>query len=106
MGLPSALLEQPQVWESIYNRAAREYETRLKSGNWTPTSDGGQGELMREVVTGALEQLAIQIGLDVARDLERWVRFHFLCQEARTEKGIPAGGSCTPTTRNLGFSEF
>jgi len=84
MGLPSALLEQPQVWESIYNRAAREYETRLKSGNWTPTSDGGQGELMREVVTGALEQLAIQIGLDVARDLERWVRFHFLCQEART----------------------
>ena len=84
MGLPNLLLEQPQVLESIYTQAVIEYETRLKSGNWTPTPDGGQGELMRQVVTLALEQLATQMGLDVAQDLERWVRFHFLCEEART----------------------
>jgi hypothetical protein len=84
MGLPNPLLEQPQIWESIYTQAVTEYETRLKLGDWTPTSDGGRGELVRQVVTKALQQLAIQMGRDVAQDLERWVRFHFFCPEART----------------------
>ncbi len=88
MGLPNSLLEQPQIWESIYTQAVIEYETRLKLGDWTPTSDGGRGNLMRQIVTKALQQLAIEMGQDVAQDLERWVLFHFFCPEAKAAMRI------------------
>ncbi|HBE19680.1 MAG TPA: hypothetical protein DEG17_14355 [Cyanobacteria bacterium UBA11149] len=82
MGLPDKLLEHPEVWTSIYTQAANEHETRLRLRDWEIGVDGARGNLMREVVTKALLQLAEQMGHSVAVDLERWVLFHFFCEEA------------------------
>ena len=84
MGLPDKLLEHPEVWTSIYTQAANEHETRLRLRDWAIGVDGARGCLMREVVTKALQQLAEQMGHSVAVDLERWVQFHFFCEEARS----------------------
>lgn len=82
LGLPNALLEQPSVWESIYTQALVEFETRYRTRNWTGSPDGERGQLIRQIVTKALRQLAVEMGQDVALDLEQWVRFHFFCPEA------------------------
>ena len=83
LGLSNALLERAAVWESIYAQAMVEYETRYRTRDWTASKDGERGELIRQVVTKMLSQLAEQIGRDVALNLEQWVRFHFFCPEAR-----------------------
>ncbi|MEQ8956504.1 MAG: hypothetical protein RLP02_01050 [Coleofasciculus sp. C2-GNP5-27] len=69
MRLPDALLEHPEVWKSIYTQAASEHETRLRLRDWAVGMDGGYGELMRQVVTKAFQQLAEQMGREVAVDL-------------------------------------
>ena len=82
LGLPNDLLEQPYIWESIYTQAFIEYETHDLMRNWNGIH-GERGELARQVVTKALPLLAQQMGRDVAIDLEKWVRFHFFCPEAK-----------------------
>ncbi|HBY78432.1 MAG TPA: hypothetical protein DEG47_15820, partial [Cyanobacteria bacterium UBA11148] len=81
MGLPRALVEQPEVWEPLYAKAVVEHETRLQMQNWAHRMQGERGELLRQVITKALFDLAAQLGQEVAIDLERWVRRHFLCNE-------------------------
>lgn len=81
LGLPNALLDQPSIWESIYTQAFIEHETRYQMSDWTGTH-GERGQLVRQVVTKALWQLAEEMGRDVALNLEQWVRFHFFCPEA------------------------
>lgn len=81
LGLPKPLLEQPSIWESIYTQASLEHETCYRMRDWTGTH-GERGKLVRQVVTKALEQLAEEMGRDVALELEQWVRFHFFCPEA------------------------
>jgi hypothetical protein len=82
LGLPNALLEQPSIWESIYTQAFIEHETRYRMRDWTGTH-GERGELVRQVIVKALPLLAQQMGRNVAIDLEKWVRFHFFCPEAK-----------------------
>ncbi|MCC3531931.1 MAG: hypothetical protein JGK21_28795 [Microcoleus sp. PH2017_22_RUC_O_B] len=82
LGLPNALLEQPSIWESIYTQAFIEHETRYRMRDWTGTH-GERGELVRQVIVKALPLLAQQMGRNVAIDLEKWVRFHFFCLEAK-----------------------
>jgi hypothetical protein len=81
LGLPNALLEQPSIWESIYTQAFNEHETRYRMRDWTGTH-GERGELVRQIVTKVLRQLAEEMGRDVVISLEQWVRFHFFCPEA------------------------
>ena len=81
LGLPNPLLEQPSIWESIYTQAFNEHETRYRMRDWTGTH-GERGELVRQIVTKALRQLAEEMGRDVVISLEQWVRFHFFCPEA------------------------
>jgi hypothetical protein len=71
----------------ILRQRASEHETRLRLRDWAVGMDGGYSELMRQVVTKAFQQLAEQMGREVAVDLERWVRFHFFCPEARSAMG-------------------
>lgn len=82
LGLPNALLEQPSIWESIYTQAFIEHKTRYRMRDWTGTH-GERGELVRQVIVKALPLLAQQMGRNVAIDLEKWVRFHFFCPEAK-----------------------
>ncbi|MBE9124073.1 hypothetical protein IQ269_25545 [Tychonema sp. LEGE 07199] len=82
LGWPNALLEQPSIWESIYTQAFIEHETRYRMRDWTGTH-GERGELVRQVIVKALPLLAQQMGRNVAIDLEKWVRFHFFCLEAK-----------------------
>ena len=82
LGLPNALLEQPSIWESIYTQAFIEHETRYRMRDWTGTH-GERGELVRQVIVKALPLLAQQMGRNVVIDLEKWVRFHFFCPEAK-----------------------
>lgn len=82
LGLPNALLEQPSIWESIYTQAFIEHKTRYRMRDWTGTH-GERGELVRQVIVKALPLLAQQMGRNVAIDLEKWVRFHFFCLEAK-----------------------
>lgn len=82
LGLPRELLEQPEVWHSIYAWAAEEHETRWEALDWAVGQEGGPGGLVREVVLQALEKLAEQTSKDVAINLGGWVLFHFFCSEA------------------------
>jgi len=82
LGLSNALLEQPCIWESIYTQAFIEHESRYRMRDWTGTH-GERGELVRQIVTKALSLLAQQMGRNVVLDLEKWVRFHFFCPEAK-----------------------
>jgi hypothetical protein len=82
LGLSNALLAQPSTYELIYTQAFIEHQTRYRMRDWTGSPDGEGGELVRQVVTKALWQLAEEMGRDVAIDLEKWVRFHFFCPEA------------------------
>ena len=81
MGLPTALVEQPEVWAAIYASAVAEHQKRLKTKDWAVGTPDGWRNLVRQVVSKALQKLALEMGRDVAIDLERWVMRHFFCQE-------------------------
>lgn len=84
MGLPDLLLKDPKILITIYTQAITEFNTQRQNRDWALAREGDHGELMREVVTNALQNLAIQMGRKVAVDLERWVLFHFFCNEAES----------------------
>lgn len=80
MGLPSALVEQPEIWASIHASAVAEHQRRWETKDWAVGTPDGWRHLLRQVVTKALQKLALEMGRDVAIDLERWVMRHFLCR--------------------------
>lgn len=70
LGLPRPLLEQLEVWEPIYLGAVTEYQTRRNVHNWIQNKSAERSELLRQVVTEALLELADQLGQSVALALE------------------------------------
>ncbi|MEW5857691.1 MAG: hypothetical protein AB1861_09960 [Cyanobacteriota bacterium] len=81
MGLPNALVEQPEIWASIHASAVVEHQRRCETKDWAVGTPDGWRHLLRQVVTKALQKLASEMGRDVAINLERWVMRHFLCRE-------------------------
>lgn len=84
MGLPNPVVEQPQIWQSIYAQAMIDYETRLQARDWEIGTPGGRAKLVQQIVKKALLELAAQSGIEVAVELERWVLLHFFCGEFRS----------------------
>ncbi|AFZ23830.1 hypothetical protein Cylst_1546 [Cylindrospermum stagnale PCC 7417] len=78
IGLPDALVENLEVWASIYAKAVLE-KKRLEITQTWPVER--RGEPIRLVVTQAMQELAEQLGRDVAIDFERWAQRHFFCHE-------------------------
>lgn len=83
MGLPNPIVEQPQVWQSIYAQAMMNYEERLQTRDWEIGTPGGRAKLVQQIVKNALLELAAQSGIKVAMELEQWVLLHFFCREFR-----------------------
>jgi hypothetical protein len=86
MGLPDAIVKQPEVWASIYPKIDIEYETgqkliREKVKNGEPVTIEGARALWRDVVTNALRKLADAQGYNTAIELEHWVIRHFFSEE-------------------------
>ncbi|MDZ7952238.1 hypothetical protein [Nostoc sp. DedQUE09] len=78
LGLPDFILKQPLIWEQIYTQAALEYQTARETQD---LSGKYYDQVIKQVVTKALQNLAAVAGRDVARDFERWVIAHFCCHE-------------------------
>ncbi|OYE04666.1 hypothetical protein, partial [Nostoc sp. 'Peltigera membranacea cyanobiont' 232] len=78
LGLPDFILKQPLIWEQIYTQAALEYQTSIGTQH---LSGKAYDQVIKEVVTKALQNLGSQAGRDVAMDFERWVIAHFCCHE-------------------------
>lgn len=76
LGLPDFILKQPLMWQQIYTQAALEYKTLSET-----LSGKGDDQIIKEVVTKALQNLAVQAGRDVAIDMERWAIAHFFCHD-------------------------
>lgn len=74
IGLPDGLVKNLEVWDSIYAKAVLE-KKRLEAAETWPV--GRRGEPIRLVVTQAMQELAAQLGRDVAIDFERWAQRHF-----------------------------
>jgi hypothetical protein len=83
MGLPNPIVEQPQVWQSIYAQAMMDYEMRPQCRDWEIGIRGWHGKIVQQIVKKALLELAAQSGLEVAMELEKWVLLHFFCREFR-----------------------
>jgi hypothetical protein len=77
MGLPSAMIEHPEIWKSIYAGAMTEYETRLELKNWEIGIPGGRARLVQQIFGKAFEQLATQLSKEVAVGFEKWILLHF-----------------------------
>lgn len=104
--LPSPLVERPDIWAPIYERAVAADKTGRQAKNWAVAMPGERGELMRQVVTKALFELAEQLGQDVAVDFERWVRRHFLCHEVESAMfawQLVLRNACRPPFSRSGF---
>jgi hypothetical protein len=84
MGLPNPIVEQPQIWQSIYTQATIDYEMRLQTRDWEIGTPGGRTKLIQQIVKKALLELAAQSGIKVAMELEQWVLLHFFCREFRS----------------------
>ncbi|XZO02429.1 MAG: hypothetical protein ACM65L_01145 [Microcoleus sp.] len=84
MGLPNSIVEQTQVWQSIYTQATIDYEMRPKVRYWEiGINNGWHGKIVQQIVKKALLELAAQSGVEVAMELEQWVLLHFFCREFR-----------------------
>lgn len=70
LGLPDFILKQPLIWEQIYTQAALEYQTSIGTQH---LSGKDYDQVIKEVVTKALQNLASEAGRDMAMDFERWV---------------------------------
>ena len=85
MGLPNPIVEQPQIWQSIYAQAMMDYEMRGQiRGCGAIGIDGWYGKIVQQIVKKALLKLAAQSGLEVAMELEQWVLLHFFCREFKS----------------------
>ncbi|MGG6296931.1 hypothetical protein ACQ4M4_21255 [Leptolyngbya sp. AN02str] len=82
--LPEFLLEHPEVWRSIYTSI----DTRIihpRSADYVRDGqliDGEYGNCVRQTIVEAFHSLASLADQRVSIDLEKWVRFHFFCQES------------------------
>lgn len=83
MGLPSKMIEHPEVWEIIYVQATREYETRLQLKDWEVGVPGGRARLIQQIFGKAFKQLATQLGKEVAVNFEEWILLHFFNEDFR-----------------------
>ncbi|BAZ32709.1 hypothetical protein NIES4074_52160 [Cylindrospermum sp. NIES-4074] len=84
MGIPSALVKQPEIWSAIYPYIQSEHRRRREAKDWEVGTIKGANKLWQEVVTVALQQLAEQTDRRVAMELEHWVIRHFLWREFQT----------------------
>lgn len=84
MGIPSALVKQPEIAASVYANIWVEYKRRQVVKDWEVGTSKGANKLWREVVTVAFQQLAAQTDRNVAIELEYWVIRHFLWREFQT----------------------
>jgi hypothetical protein len=82
VGLSDTLLNHVDVWEAIYTSVFSEYQVQGQSKDWVSIQYEGLGELRHRTVVNMLCQVANQLGLEAATDLEQWVWFHFFCHEA------------------------
>ena len=105
MGLPQALVEQPEVWEPICTAAFADYETQMEVADGLPGDDFYRIERLIKpyVIARALHQLAQKLGRNVAVEFERWVRRHFLCIEVESAmfdwRIVLFNGTLPPNTR-------
>lgn len=81
MGLPNAMVEQPEVWESIHSQAIADYQTRLQTRDWEVGVPGGRNRLVQQVFSKAFQHLAAQLRQEVAIDFECWVLWHFFNED-------------------------
>jgi hypothetical protein len=82
LGLPDLLLQNEDIWESIYTDVFSEYHIQNQSKDWVAIQYEGLGELRSQTVMNMLHQFAARLGLEVAIDLEQWIWFHCFCPEA------------------------
>ncbi|BAT56960.1 hypothetical protein NOS3756_59720 (plasmid) [Nostoc sp. NIES-3756] len=83
MGLPLRFVEEPDVWTAIYVQSMDEYNTYIEPLLKLEGEQYDKEDLKITLITfnKAFQQLAIQLGSNVAVDLERWVQRHFLSHE-------------------------
>ena len=83
MGLPTVLVENLQVWTSIYPSVEFEYQRRfkIKKSEFEIFQGISKSWSWRKVVKYALQELADFLGHNVAVDFEHWVIRHFLYKE-------------------------
>ena len=83
MGLPTALVDNLQVWKSIYPSIEFEYHRRskIKQPELEIFEEINQPLPWQKVVKSALQELAALLGHNVAVELEHWVIRHFLYKE-------------------------
>ncbi|BAZ32708.1 hypothetical protein NIES4074_52150 [Cylindrospermum sp. NIES-4074] len=84
MGIPSALVKQPEIAASIYVNIWSEYKRRQLLKDWEVGTIKGANKLWQEVVTVAFQQLAEQTDRHIAMEIESWVIRHFLWREFQT----------------------
>ncbi|HAG84343.1 MAG TPA: hypothetical protein DCL61_25105 [Cyanobacteria bacterium UBA12227] len=83
LGLPTALVEQPDIWTPIYEQTTLEYRHRSEEFRNLDIEvrDPAEAQILHQVISKALFKLAEQLGQEVAVEFEHWVRRHFLCHE-------------------------
>ncbi len=93
LGLPTALVEQPDIWTPLYEQMSVEYRHRSRefSNLEIEERDQAEAQLLYQLISKALFQLAEELGQEVAVEFEHWVRRHFLCHEV--ELGMNAWNS-------------
>lgn len=102
LGLPTALVEQPDIWTPIYEQMIFEYRNRSREirNLEIEVREQAEAQLLYQLISKALFKLAEQLGQKVAVEFEHWVRRHFLCHEV--ELGMNAWNSvlragCAPS---------
>ena len=86
MGLPSAMVEQPVVWEFIYTQALVEYQTRIQTKDWEVGIPGGWSRLVQQIFTKAFGQLTAQLGQETAINFEQWILLHFFSKQSNSKE--------------------
>ena len=83
LGLPTPLVEQPDIWTPIYEQISVEYRNRSRelSNLAIEVREQAEAQLLYQLISKALFKLAEELGQEVAVDFEHWVRRHFLCHE-------------------------
>jgi len=105
LGLPTALVEQPDIWTPIYQPTTLEYRHRTEEFRnlAIEVRDQAEARILQQVITKALFKLAEGLGQEVAVEFERWVRRHFLCHEVELAmnawESVLRAGCAPPNSR-------
>ncbi|BAY41750.1 hypothetical protein NIES2111_61460 (plasmid) [Nostoc sp. NIES-2111] len=84
LGLPDLLLKQPEVLKGIHAQAINELQSQRQELGWALAKKGAMKKLTKEIVTQAFQNIAAQIGQEVAVNFKAWIIFHFICNEAQS----------------------